>query len=325
MLRRNESEDAEYRPIGGRWNPIHPLLADVLAETFGIMVYQEDVSQAVRALAGFSHAEADRLRKILSKKDREYQLRDYRQRFFAGARARGVSESKISEVWDMMLSFSGYSFCKPHSASYARVSFQAAYLKTHHPAEFMAAVISNQGGFYSSFDYVSEARRLGLDVLPPDINDSEIRWIGHGDLLCSCGHVFRTNWQLLRNFHPVAVPCLTVEDCPVFGPCGTNEEPALADLLPCTSDTPDAWCIDFGLDAVTMTPRGEIWFSVERGVWDANLGWISDGDVLSDRGYVVRRNRQLVDVCDPLVFCANFGLDSLDRWFGPWLSNTERR
>jgi DNA polymerase-3 subunit alpha/error-prone DNA polymerase len=79
----------------------------------------------------------------------------------------------------MMLSFSGYSFCKPHSASYARVSFQAAYLKIHHPAEFMAAVISNQGGFYSTFAYVSEARRLGLDVLPPDINDSEIRWIGH--------------------------------------------------------------------------------------------------------------------------------------------------
>jgi DNA polymerase III alpha subunit len=65
----------------------------------------------------------------------------------------------------MMMSFSGYSFCKPHSASYARVSFQAAYLKTHHPAEFMAAVISNQGGFYSTFAYVSEARRLGMEFL----------------------------------------------------------------------------------------------------------------------------------------------------------------
>jgi hypothetical protein len=149
------------------------------------------------------------------------------------------------------------------------------------------------------------------------------RWIGHGDLLCSCGHIFRTNWQLLRRFHPIAVPCLTSEDCPDFGPCGTNEEPGLADLVPCTSDTPDAFCIDFGLDAVTLTPRGEIWFSTERGFWDANLGWISDGDVLSDRGYVVRRNRQLVDVCDPLVFCANFGLDALDRWFGPLLANTD--
>jgi DNA polymerase-3 subunit alpha/error-prone DNA polymerase len=81
----------------------------------------------------------------------------------------------------MMMSFSGYSFCKPHSASYARVSFQAAYLKVHHPAEFMAAVISNQGGFYGTFAYVSEARRLGLAILPPDINTSEVHWIGRDD------------------------------------------------------------------------------------------------------------------------------------------------
>jgi DNA polymerase-3 subunit alpha/error-prone DNA polymerase len=78
----------------------------------------------------------------------------------------------------MMMSFNGYSFCKPHSASYARVSFQAAYLKVHFPAEFMAAVISNQGGFYGTFAYVSEARRMGLTVLPPDINFSDIRWTG---------------------------------------------------------------------------------------------------------------------------------------------------
>jgi DNA polymerase-3 subunit alpha/error-prone DNA polymerase len=78
----------------------------------------------------------------------------------------------------MMMSFSGYSFCKPHSASYARVSFQAAYLKIHYPAEFIAAVISNQGGFYGTFAYVSEARRMGLTVLPPDINVSDIRWTG---------------------------------------------------------------------------------------------------------------------------------------------------
>jgi DNA polymerase-3 subunit alpha/error-prone DNA polymerase len=78
----------------------------------------------------------------------------------------------------MMMSFSGYSFCKPHSASYARVSFQAAYLKTHYPAEFMAAVISNQGGFYSTFAYVSEARRMEMELLPPDVNKSDIRWKG---------------------------------------------------------------------------------------------------------------------------------------------------
>jgi DNA polymerase-3 subunit alpha/error-prone DNA polymerase len=103
---------------------------------------------------------------------------DYKERFAAGARARDVSDEQISAIWDMMMSFSGYSFCKPHSASYAKVSFQAAYLKAHFPAEFMAAVISNQGGFYSAFAYVSEARRLGLTILPPDVNQSDIHWNG---------------------------------------------------------------------------------------------------------------------------------------------------
>ena len=163
---------------GGPWDPIHPLLSDVLEETFGIMVYQEDVSRVAVALAGFSHAEADGLRRILSKKDRHLRLQDYARRFREGARAQGVSDEQIRAIWDMMMSFDGYSFCKPHSASYARVSFQAAFLKVHHPAEFMAAVISNQGGFYSTFAYVSEARRLGLGVLPPDVNASEVRWTG---------------------------------------------------------------------------------------------------------------------------------------------------
>mgnify|MGYP000191631409 FL=1 len=165
---------------GGAWDPIHPLLTDVLAETFGIMVYQEDVSRAAVALAGFSHAEADRLRKVMSKKDRAYHLKDFRSRFFAGARARGIVASTTQAIWDMMMSFSGYSFCKPHSASYARVSFQAAYLKVHHPAEFMAAVISNQGGYYATFAYVSEARRMGLNILPPDVTASDRQWIGRG-------------------------------------------------------------------------------------------------------------------------------------------------
>jgi len=165
---------------GGAWEPIHPLLAAILQETYGIMVYQEDVSRVAVALAGFSHGEADRLRKIMSKKDKEYGLKDFHRRFMAGARARGVADAQSEAIWAMMMSFSGYSFCKPHSASYAKVSFQAAFLKVHHPAEFMAAVISNQGGFYSTFAYVSEARRMGLTLQPPDVNRSRIRWIGQG-------------------------------------------------------------------------------------------------------------------------------------------------
>jgi len=163
----------------GIWDPIHPLLEEVLDETYGIMVYQEDVSKVAVKMAGFSHAKADGLRKIMSKKDKEAELADHYDQFTKGALNKGVSKKDIQKVWDMIKSFSGYSFCKPHSASYARVSFQAAYLKTHYPAEFMAAVISNQGGFYSTFAYVSEARRLHVKIVNPDVNQSNIRWRGH--------------------------------------------------------------------------------------------------------------------------------------------------
>ncbi len=179
---------------GDKWEPIHPLLADVLDETYGIMVYQEDVSKTAVAVAGFSHADADGLRKIMSKKDKVRKLDDYKARFIAGAQAQGVRNDQIEAIWNMMMSFSGYSFCKPHSASYARVSFQAAYLKTHYPAEFMAAVISNQGGFYSTFAYVSEARRMGVKILPPDVNNSDVRWKGNTDTL-------RVGLLSVRNIH----------------------------------------------------------------------------------------------------------------------------
>lgn len=186
---------------GGRWHPIHPLLADVLDETLGIMVYQEDVSRAAVALAGFSDAEADGLRKIIAKKDRQRQLADLHDRFLAGAATRGVATREAAAVWRMMLSFSGYSFCKPHSASYARVSFQAAFLKVHHPAEFMAGVISNQGGFYSTFAYVSEARRMGLAIDPPDVTVSQTHWSGQGRRLrvglMAVGGLSRTTMQAI--------------------------------------------------------------------------------------------------------------------------------
>ena len=165
---------------GGAWQPLHEKVKDVLDETFGLMVYQEDVSKVAVSLAGFSHARADGLRKVLSKKDRELRLRDYKNEFFAGCTDHGVEMQDTEAIWKMMMSFDGYSFCKPHSASYARVSFQAAYLKSHFPAEFMAAVISNKGGYYSTFAYVSETKRLGVTVLPPDVNRSDKSWQGEG-------------------------------------------------------------------------------------------------------------------------------------------------
>jgi error-prone DNA polymerase len=97
-----------------------------------------------------------------------------------GARARGVADAVIREVWDMMMGFDGYSFCKPHSASYTMVAYKSAFLRAHYPAEFMASVISNGGGYYSAFGYLSEARRMGLAILPPCINRSDIKYTGKG-------------------------------------------------------------------------------------------------------------------------------------------------
>ncbi len=168
------------RAHGQRYRSLHPLFDEVLAETHGIMVYQEDVMKVAVALGGFSVEDGDQLRKVLSKKHKERQLRDYRRQFYDGASARGIQRSVIDDIWNMIMSFAGYSFCKPHSASYAQVSFKSAYLRAHYPAEFIAAVVSNQGGYYTALAYLSEGRRMGLKILPPDINASVWAYTGSG-------------------------------------------------------------------------------------------------------------------------------------------------
>jgi len=168
------------RAHGQRYQSLHPLLDEVLAETHGIMVYQEDVMKVAVALGGFSVEDGDQLRKVLSKKHKARRLRDYQLQFYKGALSRGVERSVIDAIWAMIMSFAGYSFCKPHSASYAQVSFKSAYLRAHYPAEFFAAVVSNQGGYYSTFAYLSEGRRMGLTILPPDINASMWAYTGSG-------------------------------------------------------------------------------------------------------------------------------------------------
>jgi error-prone DNA polymerase len=165
---------------GEPWEPPHPLLKPALEETLGVMVFQEQLSQAAIHLAGFDPGEADTLRKVVSKKHKRKKLRDFYRRFVQGAQKRGVSPEVIDAVWAMIMGFEGYSFCKPHSASYTLVAYKSAFLRAHYPAQFMASVISNGGGYYSTFGYLSEARRMGLKILPPDINESEIKYTGKG-------------------------------------------------------------------------------------------------------------------------------------------------
>jgi DNA polymerase III alpha subunit len=165
---------------GAPYEPLHPVLRDTLAETFGVMVYQEDVVNVCAVFAGMPLATADGLRKSLSKKRPAKHLAAYAEEFFGGAIARGRDPETIKRVWAMIMSFAGYSFCKGHSASYIQVAQHSCYLRAHYPAEFMAAVLGNGGGFYHPFAYVAEAMRMGLTVLPPDVNASEFRCTGRG-------------------------------------------------------------------------------------------------------------------------------------------------
>ena len=133
------------------------------------------------ALAGWSHEEADRLRKVLGKNDCARRLPAFEARFREGCTLQGIPPSVVEEVWDMVQTFRGYSFCKPHSASYAQVSFESAWLKAHHPAAFFAAVITNQGGFYPAIAYLGDARRHRLVVRSPDVNQSAMHFMAEGD------------------------------------------------------------------------------------------------------------------------------------------------
>ncbi len=165
---------------GKPWQLLHPDL-HFLKESYGIMVYEEQVSMTARELAGFGYAEADYLRKVISRPSLAHLVPHWRAKFIQGMLKRGYHEKLARELWAMVQSFSGYSFCKPHSASYAMLSFTCAYLKAHYPAEFLASVITNQGGFYGSYAYLSEARRFGIKILLPDINRSARGYRGRRD------------------------------------------------------------------------------------------------------------------------------------------------
>jgi DNA-directed DNA polymerase III PolC len=162
------------------YEPLDPSLRDTLSESFGIMVYQEDVVNVCATFAGMPPATGDGLRKALSKKRPTKHLAAYAEEFFRGAMRLGRNPDAATQVWEMIMSFAGYSFCKGHSCSYIQVAQHSCALRANYPAEFMAAVLSNGGGFYHAFAYVAEAMRMGLTVLPPDINASDFRCIGKG-------------------------------------------------------------------------------------------------------------------------------------------------
>jgi len=152
----------------------HPVLKELLAETYGVMIYQEDVLKVGHYFAGLDLAEADVLRRMMGHKMRDkFEFEQVTKRFFDNCKAKGYPDDLVRELWRQIESFSGYSFSKAHSASYAVESYQSLYLKSHYPLEFQVAVINNFGGFYQTWFYFNEARRMGATVHLPCVNRSD--------------------------------------------------------------------------------------------------------------------------------------------------------
>ena len=162
---------------GAPWNLIHKDLS-FLSETYGIIVYEEQVSMVLMVMTGVGFEEAKAIRKTISRDVDKSKIDNCKTLFLKKSMKRGYEIDVINQVWGMISSFKGFSFCKPHSASYAMLAFTCAYLKTHYTAEFLASVISNQGGYYSSYAYMSEAKRFGIKIKMPDINNSKYEWVG---------------------------------------------------------------------------------------------------------------------------------------------------
>ena len=167
--------------------PIHPEvakpLAGVLDETYGLIVYQEQVQSAARILAGYSLGRADVLRRAMGKKKPDVLAKE-QVPFFEGMKAHGYSQEAAQAVWDVLVPFSGYAFNKAHSAAYALIAYWTAYLKTHYPVEFMAALLQNERTNKDKTAlYLGEARRMGIRILAPDINESVSEYSAVGDVV----------------------------------------------------------------------------------------------------------------------------------------------
>ncbi|WP_263819113.1 DNA polymerase III subunit alpha [Salinibacter sp.] len=168
VARKHGREEVEYP---------HPLLEDILEPTYGIAVFQEQVMQMARELAGFSLGEADILRRAMGKK-KEKLMRKQREKFIKGCESEnGIPEDEADELFDIINEFAGYGFNKSHSAAYSLVAYRTAYLKAHYPPEFMAAAMTNEMDNTDKLSKVlEEARSMGLEVLPPSINRSQSRF-----------------------------------------------------------------------------------------------------------------------------------------------------
>ena len=152
---------------------VHPSLAPALDDTYGVIIYQEQVLRVAHFVAGLSLGQADTLRRAMTKSRTKKEFMSIYKDFITGALNRGLSKEQAETVWKFLSQFVGYGFNKAHSATYGTIAYQTAFLKYYFPVEYMCAVLNNQGGFYSRMAYIEEARRMGITLLPPDVNYSD--------------------------------------------------------------------------------------------------------------------------------------------------------
>ena len=156
---------------------LHPLLEDICADTYGVMIYQEQVMAAASKLAGYSLAQGDLLRRAMGKKDKEKMAKERRNFIDGCARTNNIPEKKANAIFDLLEKFAGYGFNKSHSAAYGVISYHTAYLKAHYPVEFMAGLLSNEINNTEKISvFVGECKRMGISILPPDINKSGLKF-----------------------------------------------------------------------------------------------------------------------------------------------------
>jgi DNA polymerase III subunit alpha len=159
----------------------HPAMEKFTRETYGIMVYQEQIMQIASEMGGFTMGEADILRRAMGKKDRELMAKQ-REKFIGGCRERNTSAAKAERVWELMEKFAGYGFNKSHAAAYGLVAYQTAYFKANYPVEFMAALLTSEMGDTDKIvKYIEECRAMGIQVVPPDVNVSAVQFSVAGD------------------------------------------------------------------------------------------------------------------------------------------------
>jgi len=159
----------------------HPALESILKETYGVILYQEQVMQIASLVGGYSLAEADTLRRLMSKKKPE-EMEKEQPHFVEGAKQKGIPPETAKRIWSQMETFAGYGFNKSHSTAYAVISYQTAYLKAHFPVEFMAALLTSEKNNRDNIiKYIASCREMGIEVLPPGINESDRDFSVNGD------------------------------------------------------------------------------------------------------------------------------------------------